>query len=611
MQPQAWIFFFFCFISLSMSLSVSWQAWRQRRYAGARTFAIMAFLQALWTFGYIAELAGTTLEQKTFWDSFQYIGSFSIPVAMLIFAREYGQTNLPHVNRWWLALMAAPVLYIIVVYIDPYGPLSRVNPVLTPMSPQLPFGSLSYEYPRALYWMFIYSYLVLIFAIGSLIRRIVMSRGVFRAQMMWVTGGMLIPIIMTIGTLTGTVEIFGQRDISPVTFGISSVVVLTAMARYRLFDLVPVARERVAEVMRDGVLTLDADHRLVDFNPASRLMLGLQNSAYGQLAQAVCPWLPTPNPNDEIHSDIQVGTPELPIYYDVSLSPLHDRSGQHTGTVVLIRDVSARVQAQQSLERLYQEQVAVAEKLRAVDTMKSQFLASMSHELRTPLNAILNFTEFVALGMLGDVNDAQVDALNKSIDSGRHLLSLINDVLDMTKIESGMMKLFIENDIDLHKEVEPVISTAQTLLADKPEVRLVQDIDAELPILSGDRRRIRQILLNLVSNAVKFTEQGSITLAIKNRPDEVLFAVIDTGPGINLADQPMIFEPFQQTETGIRHAGGTGLGLPISKRLVEAHGGRLWVESHVGEGAAFYFSLPLKSPVTHPERPALAKVETI
>lgn len=611
MQPQAWIFFFFCFVSLSMSLSVSWQAWRQRRYAGARTFAILSFLQATWTFGYIAELAGTTLEQKVFWDSFQYIGSFGIPAALLIFSREYGQTNLPNVNRWWLVLMAAPVLYILIVYIDPYGVLSRVNAVLTPVSPEKPFGSLDYEYPRALYWMFIYTYLVLIFAIGSLIRRVMMSRGVFRAQMMWVTGGILIPIITSIGTLTGTVEIYGQRDISPVTFGLSSVVVLTAMVRYRLFDLVPVARERVAEVMRDAVLTLDADHRLVDFNPASRLMLGLQNSAYGQLAQAVCPWLPTPNPESEIHTDVQVGTPELPIYYDVSLSPLHDRSGQHTGTVVLIRDVSARVQAQQSVERLYQEQVAVAEKLRAVDTMKSQFLASMSHELRTPLNAILNFTEFVALGMLGDVNDAQVDALNKSIDSGRHLLSLINDVLDMTKIESGMMKLFIETDIDLHKEVQPVIATAQTLLADKPEVRLVQDIDTDLPILSGDRRRIRQVLLNLVSNAVKFTEQGSITLAIKNRPDAVLFAVIDTGPGINLAEQPMIFEPFQQTETGIRHAGGTGLGLPISKRLVEAHGGRLWVESHVGEGAAFYFTIPLNSPATQSTRPVLAEAQPL
>lgn len=242
---------------------------------------------------------------------------------------------------------------------------------------------------------------------------------------------------------------------------------------------------------------------------------------------------------------------------------------------------------------LYDQQVKIAEELRAVDTMKSQFLASMSHELRTPLNAILNFTEFVALGMMGPVNEKQVDALQKALDSGRHLLSLINDVLDITKIEAGMMKLFVEDNINLNEEFFPIIATAQTLLQGKP-VAFVQDIDENLPFVSGEKRRIRQILLNLISNAAKFTEEGSITLSVKNRGDEVLFAVIDTGPGIAPEEQEVIFEPFIQTETGIQHAGGTGLGLPISKRLAEAHGGRLWVESQPGEGAAFYVMLPVQ-----------------
>jgi signal transduction histidine kinase len=227
--------------------------------------------------------------------------------------------------------------------------------------------------------------------------------------------------------------------------------------------------------------------------------------------------------------------------------------------------------------------------------MKSQFLASMSHELRTPLNAILNFTEFVALGILGPVNDEQIDALNKSTDSGRHLLSLINDVLDMTKIESGMMKLFVEADIDPQAEIAQVVNTVQSLLADKPEVKLTTDIAPDLPRLTGDRRRIRQVLLNLLSNAVKFTEEGSITLQAQRQGEHLRFSVIDTGAGIAPADQAIVFEPFRQTETGIRHAGGTGLGLPISKRLVEAHGGVLWVESIVGKGSTFSFTLPIDS----------------
>lgn len=244
--------------------------------------------------------------------------------------------------------------------------------------------------------------------------------------------------------------------------------------------------------------------------------------------------------------------------------------------------------------RYYGEQVEIAERLRAVDTIKSQFLASMSHELRTPLNAVLNFTEFVGMGMLGPVNEKQQDALTKALDSGRHLLALINDVLDMTKIEAGMLKLFVEADIDLTQELSAVIAATKVLLNDK-SVEFVQDIDTDLPLVVGDRRRIRQVLLNLLSNAAKFTEEGSIKLSVRKREDEMLFCVLDTGPGIAQEDQADIFEPFKQTETGIRHAGGTGLGLPISKRLVEAHGGKLWVESKPGEGAAFYCTFPIRA----------------
>jgi signal transduction histidine kinase len=244
--------------------------------------------------------------------------------------------------------------------------------------------------------------------------------------------------------------------------------------------------------------------------------------------------------------------------------------------------------------RLYSEQMEVAKELRELDNMKSQFLASMSHELRTPLNAILNFTKFVSMEVYGSVTEQQHDALGKIVGSAQHLLSLINDVLDVTKIEAGMMQLFIEADVDPQLELQTVIATAETLLSEKP-VELIRDIDANLPLIVGDRRRVRQILLNLVSNACKFTEVGRVTISAKNRGDELLFAVSDTGPGIAHEDLDIIFEPFRQTEHGVKHAGGTGLGLPISRKLVAAHGGRLWVESEVGDGSTFYLTLPVRS----------------
>jgi signal transduction histidine kinase len=244
------------------------------------------------------------------------------------------------------------------------------------------------------------------------------------------------------------------------------------------------------------------------------------------------------------------------------------------------------------------EQEAVAEKLRAVDNMKSQFLASMSHELRTPLNAILNFSKFVQTGMLGPVNEKQIDALSKAINSGKHLLALINDVLDITKIESDMLNLFVEEDVSLVDELETIAATAETLLTDKPAVQFVRDYDvATLPLIVCDKRRVRQIVLNLVSNSCKFTEEGQVVLSAHVENNQINIAVKDSGPGIPAEDHDLIFEAFRQSRSGLSKGGGTGLGLPIARRLTEAHGGKLWMESTVGEGTTFYVVLPIASPV--------------
>ena len=242
--------------------------------------------------------------------------------------------------------------------------------------------------------------------------------------------------------------------------------------------------------------------------------------------------------------------------------------------------------------RLYEEQIHVTEQLRSVDKMKSQFLSSMSHELRTPLNAIINFVEMVAMGLVGPVTEEQKELLNNSLKSSTHLLQLINDVLDISKIQAGKLALFIEQDVDLYRELKTVIDMVLPMFKDKP-VELVQDIDDNLPVIAGDKRRIRQVLLNLLSNSIKFTDKGTVTLSAKLQDEKVAFAVIDTGVGIPPEARSVIFEPFVQTVDGIKLEQGTGLGLPISLNLVKAHGGDLWMESRPGEGSAFYFTLPV------------------
>jgi signal transduction histidine kinase len=246
--------------------------------------------------------------------------------------------------------------------------------------------------------------------------------------------------------------------------------------------------------------------------------------------------------------------------------------------------------------QLFAEAQSALEQAEEANSVKSTFLANMSHELRTPLNAIINFTKYVAKGSMGPVNQEQQETLHEVIHSARHLLNLINDVLDMSKIEAGALSLFIEKDIDVPSLVKSVAATGKTLLEDK-SVEFQTKLDDNLPLIDGDRGRIYQVLLNIVSNACKFTEQGFVRLRAYQQEREVIFAVQDSGAGIAEEDQPLVFEAFKQTESGLRQGGGTGLGMPISKNLVEAHGGRIWLESTAGTGTTFYVALPAKSAV--------------
>ena len=230
--------------------------------------------------------------------------------------------------------------------------------------------------------------------------------------------------------------------------------------------------------------------------------------------------------------------------------------------------------------QLYRQQEHVAQELERTDLMKSQFLASMSHELRTPLNAIINFTQLISMGVAGPVTDEQANMLNAALSSSKHLLQLINDVLDISKIQAGKLNLYIESDVNLNGEIKAAVEMADPLLQKQnaqleQPVRFIQDIDDDLPLTACDRRRIRQVLLNLLSNAIKFTERGTITLSVKMRGDEYIFAVMDTGPGIPREMQTRIFEPFVQAADDIKHTQGTGLGLFISRSLVQAHRGDL------------------------------------
>jgi signal transduction histidine kinase len=240
--------------------------------------------------------------------------------------------------------------------------------------------------------------------------------------------------------------------------------------------------------------------------------------------------------------------------------------------------------------QLYVAQLEANERLKSVDTLKTQFLAGISHELQTPLNISLNFTEFVIEGIYGAVSDDQRDALEKAHASQRQLQAEINALLELSRLEADLITPELNDDVDLVYEFADIRHVVHSLLKGKPVV-FIEDIDAVLPLVKADRRRLHHIWTNLLSNAAKFTDSGTITLSVKKQKNGVLLAVIDTGPGIATEDLLHIFDRFRQTALG-KARGGTGLGLAITHAIVEAHGGHITVESTLGEGTAFYVFLP-------------------
>jgi signal transduction histidine kinase len=217
----------------------------------------------------------------------------------------------------------------------------------------------------------------------------------------------------------------------------------------------------------------------------------------------------------------------------------------------------------------------------------------MSHELRTPLNAILGYTELILDGIYGDAPDKMRNVLQRVQTNGKHLLGLINDVLDLSKIEAGQLMLTL-NDYSIKEMMHGVYIAIEPLAVNK-KLGFELDVPQDLPPAHGDERRLSQVLLNLVGNAIKFTDTGAITMTASATNGSYTIAVNDTGPGIAEADQAKIFEEFKQSDSAQTKAkGGTGLGLSIAKRIVEMHGGKLWVESAVGCGSTFFFTVPLK-----------------
>ncbi len=584
-------------------------AWRNRAERGTRAFLVLMLGVMIWCLAYAQELHSNELPAKILWSKIEYLGIVTVPVAWLAFALEYTERQR-WLTRGRLALLATPsLLTLLLVWTnETHGMIWRTISLV----PKLDFVGWEAMYGPG-FWLFTaYAYAMLLIGTLLLIQVCVLRPALYRGQAGTLLVGSLFPWLGNLLYNVGLSPLPGA-EISPLSFTITGLIFTWALWRWQLFDIVPVARDRVIERMRDGVIVLDAQGRVVDVNPAAcqingwerRVVLGQPiMPILGQHAAAVEPLLTT----EEVDAQIAVEVAGDPRVFQVWISPLPDRLGTPGGRLVILSDITRLKQVEQELIRAKQ----VAE---AANAAKSIFLATMSHEIRTPISGVLGMANLL---LEADLNAPQHELAQMIHASGDQLLRVINMILDFSKIEAGQLELEAQ-PFDLRACVESSLDMVATTAAQKG-LELTYLIAPGTPIaLVQDPTRLRQILVNLLSNAVKFTQYGEVALNVTREglrddpalPETLTFAVRDTGIGIPPNRMDRLFRSFSQADAATtRTHGGTGLGLAICKLLVTAMGGTLTVESTPGAGTTFTFSIraarnlegvPGDGDVDHPE----------
>jgi PAS domain S-box-containing protein len=396
------------------------------------------------------------------------------------------------------------------------------------------------------------------------------------------------------------------RDTSPFTFALGNLVIAWGLFRYRLFDVVPIARELVIESMSDAVIALDERDYLVDINPTAKLLINAsEEEVIGKPAEAIYaewPELVASFKNvQEVHTEIKIEEEQQTRYFDLRLMPLHNHRGQQAGRLIVVRDITQRKQAEQALsarkaelEAINQELATANEQLRILSQIKDEFVANVSHELRTPINNIQLYHELMV--RKGQVQSSYMETLNRET---RRLSVLIENLLALSRLDQNRTKFKIQA-VDLNEVAQEYVTDRQLVAAEKGLTLRFSGNDA-VPAAKGDPDLIGQALSVLLTNALNYTPSGGEVMISTRFFDEgerpcVGLQVKDTGPGILPKDKERLFSRFFRGKAGTdSQVSGTGLGLSIAKKIVEEHQGTIEVESEgiPGKGATFTIKFPM------------------
>lgn len=594
---------------------------RRRYVSTVGPFMVLILSVAVWMLGYTFELASVNVATILFWAKIQYVGIVITPVAGLITILDFTNHHRQLTTSTVRLLAIIPLITLTLVWTNDFHELIWRDPEIVTSGV---FAVLSKIYGPWFWVHTSYSYLAVSIGAIVLIKALLHVPRWYRKQAMALLISTLLPYAGNILFLTNLSPI-PELDFTPFGFMLSALALSWGLWRFKFLDIVPIARDIVIETISDGVIVLDLRNRVIDINPAAQHMIGItETEAIGQplhrVVQDQPDFIEGYYDATEAHAEISVGGGPTRHFYDLHISPLYNRTGHFPGRLLVWHDITERKQAEvtalaqkQQFENLAFELKDAKESAEAASRAKSAFLATMSHELRTPLSVILGYSDLFRreLEQLGQPQ--LIDDIERIQLAGNHLLAVISSILDFSKVEAGKMELYAET-FEVTTLVDGIVKSIQPLMVQNSNKLEVQCLP-NLGTMHTDATRVRQIILNLLSNAAKFTENGTITLRVSRTMNDtknaivmqnkdiftqqpsssIVFQVSDTGIGISEDQLQHLFKEFTQADVSTtRLYGGTGLGLALSRRLCRMMGGDITVASEVGKGSVFTAYVPTK-----------------
>nr|WP_321497572.1 histidine kinase N-terminal 7TM domain-containing protein [uncultured Methanolobus sp.] len=577
---------------------------KHKETSGTTCFSFMLLATIIYSVFYALEISSESFDTALIFYKLEYLGIPFIPAFLLTFSVKY--TGKKH----WLtapvivSLFSVPLITMILVFTTGQHTLYHKNLML---SANTIFPALTFE-PGIWYAVQeFYNVLCIMFSILLFLKMWLEVIPTLRKQITMVMAGALIPFMVLLLYIAG----FFPHGLDPIPYSLAfcGLMIYAGLTRYKLLDIAPMARSALFDKIPDGVIILDQIQRIVDCNGSAKQFMGISSGDIGKYIDDLMecwPELEISRENTYEKNSIEVmrSNNGKEVWLKIDFLPMLSDDQLIIGQMIILRDITESKKAEEILlqtNRDLEEATARAQFMTAQAEManraKSEFLANMSHEIRTPLNGIIGFSDIL---MQTELSDKQNHYMQTVYTSANSLLDIINDVLDFSKIEAGKLELDPERTEIV--ELLAMITDIVKYRAQEKGLKLKLTIPENTPRhVIVDHLRLRQILVNLLSNAIKFTEYGEIELKVETKPAlendnecGFIFSVRDTGIGIGEENKERIFESFSQADGSItRKYGGTGLGLTISNSLLEMMGSELELESKLGKGSTFYFSVNL------------------